>query len=233
MTCAICNAQNLLESKAELYTGPEFKQAFKNPQDNPKLPNVLLIGDSISIGYTIDVRKQLHGKADVFRIPTNGRYASYGTENLEKWLSGRKYDVIHFNWGLWDLCYRNPKSKTQGNRDKKDGKITATPDQYRKHLDANVEILKQNGAKLIWCETTPVPEKEEGRHQGDAIKYNKVASEIMVKNDIQINDLHAHASKRTPKIFIREGNVHFTNEGSAYLAEKVATEILKALSEKK
>ena len=46
--------------------------AFSNPEDDPKLPRVLLIGDSISIGYTTGVRKELKGRANVHRIPGCG-----------------------------------------------------------------------------------------------------------------------------------------------------------------
>ena len=46
--------------------------AFAPVTDDPKLPRVLLIGDSISIGYTIPVRKLLEGKANVHRIWENG-----------------------------------------------------------------------------------------------------------------------------------------------------------------
>ena len=217
-----------MESKEELYL--HLKNAFKNPVDNPKLPRVLLIGDSISIGYTVPVRKLLDGKVNVHRIPTNGRYSAYGLKNIKKWLGEKKWDVIHFNWGLWDLCYRNPKSKTQGNRDKVNGKLTATPEEYRKSMEAIVAILKESGAKLIWCETTPVPEGEAGRKVGDSIKYNKVANEIMKANGIQINELHAHALKKLPGIATKPGDVHYTSEGSTYLAEKVVEEIQKALS---
>ncbi|WP_372724773.1 SGNH/GDSL hydrolase family protein [Novipirellula sp.] len=219
-----------LASQEELYTGKEFSNAFANPQDDPDLPNVLLIGDSISIGYTVDVRKRLSGKADVFRIPSNGKYAAFGSENLAKWLGQRKWDVIHFNWGLWDICYRNPKSKTQGHRDKVDGTLTASPDQYRESLQQIVARLKQTDATLIWCATTPVPEFEAGRKEGDEIKYNLIAESIMKKNGIRINDLHAHALRGLPEIQKQKGDVHFTSQGYAYLAEKVALEIASALS---
>jgi len=49
-------AEKGLESKEELFEGPEYLKAFKNPQDNPELPNVLLIGDSISNAYTVGLR---------------------------------------------------------------------------------------------------------------------------------------------------------------------------------
>ena len=217
-----------MESKEELFL--HLKKAFKNPTDDPKLPRVLIIGDSISIGYTVPVRKILNGKVNVHRIPTNGRYASYGIENLKKWLGDKKWDVIHFNWGLWDLCYRHADSKNQGKRDKVKGKVTASLEEYKRHMEALVSELKKTGAKLIWCETTPVPEGEAGRHAGDAIKYNKVANEIMKENGIQINHLHAHALKKLPGIASAPGNVHYTGAGSEYLAKQVAEEIQKALA---
>ena len=223
------NGTAQLADQAELYTGKEFTKALSNPKDDPDLPNVLLIGDSISIGYTVEVRKRLKGKADVFRIPTNGRYASYGLEHLDKWLGKRKWDVIHFNWGLWDICYRNPKAKTQGNRDKVNGTLTATPDQYRESMQKIVGRLKQTKAKLIWCATTPVPKLEIGRKEGDEILYNAIAKKIMDAHKIPTNNLRAHALLKTPKIQAKEGDVHFTKKGYAHLAEKVAQELSKAL----
>lgn len=217
-----------LASKEELYMGKEYENARANPVDTD-LPNVLLIGDSISLAYTVDVRKLLNGKADVFRIPENGRYASYGVEKMDKWLGNHHWDIIHFNWGLWDICYRNPKARTQGHRDKINGKLTATPKEYKASMEQIVARLKQTGATLIWCRTTPVPENEAGRIVGDEIKYNAIAEEIMESNGILINDLHSYALLGLPEIRKGEGDVHFTTEGSAYLAEKVALEIENAL----
>lgn len=218
-----------MASEGERYTGKEFANAFANPKDEPTLPNVLLIGDSISIGYTVDVRKRLLGKADVFRIPSNGKYASHGSKNLDKWLGQRKWDVIHFNWGLWDICYRNPKSKTQGHRDKANGTLTASPDQYRESMEKIVARLKKTDATLIWCATTPVPDHEAGRKLGDEIKYNAIAKSIMLENDILIDDLHAHALKGLPEIQKQKGDVHFNSDGYAFLAKHVAQTVSAAL----
>ena len=220
---------NELASEEELYEGLEFASALKNPKDHPDRPNVLLIGDSISIGYTVDVRKQLRGKADVFRIPGNGKNSAYGLANLNKWLGNRNWDVIHFNWGLWDLCYRHPKSKVQGHRDKMSGSITATPKEYRANMEQIVTRLKETDATLIWCATTPVPEGEAGRKLGDDLIYNQIAEEIMETNGVLINDLHAHALLKYSEIQKQAGDVHYTEEGSAYLAEKVAQAISSAL----
>jgi hypothetical protein len=77
--------------------------AFREIQDAPGLPRVLLIGDSISIGYTEPVRAELTGKANVHRIPENGAFTGFGVKNLDKWLGTAQWDVIHFNFGLHDL----------------------------------------------------------------------------------------------------------------------------------
>ncbi|MDC0497352.1 acetylxylan esterase [bacterium] len=219
-----------LPPEDELYEGRG--SAFSNPKkDNPHLPNVLLIGDSISIGYTPYVRELMMGQADVYRIPSNTKYSAFGLENLDKWLAmtPAKWDVIHFNWGLWDLCYRHPKSKVQGKRDKVNGTLTATPEQYRATMEKIVARLKETDATLIWCATTPVPEGEVGRKLGDDLIYNRAAEDIMKANGVLVNDLHKHALLKLPAIMVREGDVHFTEEGYRHLAEKVAAEITTAL----
>ncbi|MFM7210195.1 MAG: SGNH/GDSL hydrolase family protein, partial [Verrucomicrobiota bacterium] len=115
-------------------------------KDVAGLPRVLLIGDSISIGYTLPVRKALEGKANVHRIPTNGGPTKNGTANLAKWLGESKWDVIHFNFGLHDL------------RHMEDGKRQVEPADYEANLRAIVAGLKKPGAKVIFATTTPVPE---------------------------------------------------------------------------
>ena len=105
--------------------------------------------------------------------------------------------MIHFNWGLWDLCYRNPESKEQGHRDKIHGKLTFTPEQYAHNLDSLVTILESTGAKLIFATTTVVPEGEAGRFVSDAKRYNKVALEVMKKHKVHIDDLYKLSQKRS------------------------------------
>lgn len=222
------NNNKKLADKSELKL--HLKNAMKNPVDNPKLPRVLLIGDSISLGYTVPVRKLLQGKANVHRVLDNTRYASYGLKNLDKWLGKKQWDVIHFNWGLWDICYRNPKAKTQGHRDKLNGTITATPEEYRKTLEKIVKRLKKTNAKLIWCATTPVPKGEIGRIQGDEIKYNRIAEEIMKGNNIAIDDLYTYILPKHSEFQLKKGDVHFTPTGYTWIAKKVAQEIEKAIN---
>jgi hypothetical protein len=197
-------------------------------QADPALPNVLILGDSISIAYTLPVREQLRGKANVFRPmrpdkqPDNCGDTPRGLATLDQWLGDTRWDVIHFNWGLWDLCYRNPESKEQGNRDKVNGKLSTPPEEYEHNLEKLVARLKTTGARLVWAHTTVVPEGEAGRFVGDDAKYNAIAAGVMERHQIPINDLHAVSKAFAPAMFVKPGDVHFTAEGSAKLAVQVA-----------
>jgi acyl-CoA thioesterase-1 len=201
-------------------TGQDKKKtepAFEPVVDDPKLPRVLLIGDSISIGYTPAVRKLLKGKANVHRIPENGGPSDNGVKKIKKWLGDSRWDVIHFNWGLHDL-----KLGT--------GKHQVPIDEYEKNLISLVTTMKATKAKLIWATTTPVPEGKTNppRKNEDVIAYNKVARKIMDDNGVAIDDLYAFALPQLDKIQL-PANVHFTGKGSEALATRVAASIEAAL----
>lgn len=200
--------------------------AFKGEE----LPNVLIIGDSISIGYTPYVIKALEGKANVVHNEGNAQHTGTGLQKLDKWLGNTKWDVIHFNWGLWDLCYRSEQSKVYGNRDKINGTVTFTPEEYAKNLEKLVIRLQQTKAKLIFATITYIPKGEAGRFFGDDKRYNKVAVKIMKKHNIQINKLNAVSRRIHKKYKKEEGDVHFTAEGYELLAKEVTNKILANLN---
>ena len=77
--------------------------AFKPITDDPKLPRVLLIGDSISIDYTLGVRALLRSKANVYRVPENGGPTLNGVAKIDAWLSKEKWDVC--------LLYTSPSPR--------------------------------------------------------------------------------------------------------------------------
>lgn len=208
-------------------------------QVDPALPNVLILGDSISIGYTRPVRSLLAGKANVFRPmnpagkqPVNCGDTPMGIKGLDKWLGATRWDVIHFNWGLWDLCYRNPKVKTQGNRDKVNGKLSVTPEQYEQNIETIVTRLKATGARLIWASTTVVPEGEAGRIVGDEVKYNMIAARVMQRHGIPTDDLHALSKSFAGKFSAGPHDVHFTAAGYQLLGKQAAAEITRLLETK-
>ena len=197
------------------------QEKIDTEQSKP-LPRLLLIGDSICGGYQKGVKTLLADKAVVVKNKGNAQHTGTGLEKLDEWLGDGKWDLIHFNWGLWDVAYRNPESKNFGHLDKVDGKITTSLPDYEKNLRKLVTRLKKTDATLVWASITPVPDGEPGRIEGDEVKYNAVAAKIMKKNGIAIDDLHAEVIRQgRPKT----NNVHDTGN----LSKKVADSILAAL----
>ena len=190
--------------------------------DEPGLPRVLIIGDSISIGYTLATRELLKGKANLHRIPANGGSTKDGVAKIDGWLASEKWDAIHFNWGLHDL-----KHWKDGKLDPA-GPVVSTLEEYEKNLRGLVKRLKATGAKLIWATTTPVPEGSGGRTANDELKYNEVAARVMKDSGIPTDDLHALCKPKLADWQLPQ-NVHFKPEGYASLAAKVAAEIETAL----
>jgi len=192
-------------------------------------PNVLIIGDSISLGYTPHVVKMMQDEANVVHNKGNAQHSGTGVAKLDRWLGDTKWDVIHFNWGLWDLCYRHPESKEQGRRDKVRGSLTTPLEQYEENLEKLVSRLRKTNAVLIWANTTLVPEAEAGRKIDDDLKYNEVAARVMKKRGVLINDLNQLTRTFAPQLFTKPGDVHFTSDGYTKLAKQVAVSIREAL----
>ncbi|MFO1485122.1 MAG: SGNH/GDSL hydrolase family protein [Verrucomicrobiaceae bacterium] len=219
----LCLAPNVVAQAPVKPTEP--RQKASNPvmapiQDVAGLPRVLLIGDSISIGYTMPVRKLLEGKVNVHRIPTNGGPTKNGVANIEKWLGDGKWDVIHFNWGIHDLKYMP------------DGKRQVEPADYEANLRKLVTRMKATGAKLIWATTTPIPDGELNppRKFGQVKEYNDIAERVMKENGVAIDDLNTHITPYLAKMQ-NPRDVHYSAAGSEHLAKKVAESITQALAQ--
>ncbi len=196
--------------------------AMKPIKDDPALPRVLLIGDSISIGYTLPVRDLLKGKANVHRIPQNGGATEVGLEKMKSWLGEGKWDVIHFNFGLHDAKYASETTQR------------ATREQYLANLKTLITQMKATGAKLIFATTTPVPKGGvlSPTRKFDSIEErNKLATTLMQEQGVAIDDLYAVTLPVMTKVG-RENDVHFSPEGYAILAKAVAASIEASLPAK-
>ena len=199
--------------------------------DQEELPRILLIGDSISIGYTPFVSKMYEGRAEVSRNLGNAQHTGTGLEKLDEWLGDGNWDLIHFNWGLHDLCYRHPDSPNQGRRDKERGFLTTTLEHYETNLDTLVQRLKQTGARLVWANTSYVPEGELGRKKGDELRYNAVAEKVMKRYGVPTNDIRSLTASFPANRFRAPGDVHYTKEGSQAIGLQVADAIDRAMPE--
>ena len=151
-----------IAAKAEA-AKPELGAQSKNDKNvvwsftpDPALPNVLILGDSISIGYTLRVREMLKGKANVFRPvsadgkkPENCNGTTLGVARIDQWLAGNKWAVIHFNWGLHDMKHVKKAGASQISNDPADP-VQATVEEYSRNLESIVGKLTATGARLIF-----------------------------------------------------------------------------------
>ena len=220
------------------FTVSGFAQPKKAKRVNPMtpieevkgLPNVLIIGDSISIGYTLPTRELLKGKVNLHRIPTNGGPTTKGLAEIDKWLGKRKWDLIHFNWGLHDLKYMGKDGSNLVPKEK--GGVVQVPiSDYEKNLAKLVVRMKKSAKQLVWRNTTPIPPGSKARYVGDSIKYNEAATRVMKKNGVPTLDLFS-PSKKKMKDWMKKADVHYYPHGSQALAEIVANDVLERLKVK-
>lgn len=188
-----------------------------------KRPRVLIIGDSISLGYTPYVQKYFRGTVVVRHHRGNAGPTARGLEEIEKWLGRKKWAVIHFNWGLWDMYGWKHEEHDQ------------SPEAYERNLETLVARLGKTGAILIWGTTTPAsPEAEE--ESGLLIdpkreaQYREAALRVMKKHGVKINDLYALIKPVQSKYARGNNDVHYTKDGYKLMAGQVIAAIEAALS---
>jgi len=210
--------QKLEKSLGRFYL-PRYKEAkaagketaWDYVKDDPALPRALLIGDSISRGYTMPTRHALAGRVNLHRIPCISTRSSKGLRLLNYWLGDGRWDVIHFNFGIHD---RNTNTEV-----------------YEKNLREIVKRLKQTGAKLVWASTTPVPETGTYAGNDKIVRLNEIAEKIMKENRIPIDDLYGLVRPRQAELQ-RPDDCHFHEDKYTILGNQVADSILKALGKK-
>lgn len=184
-------------------------------------PNVLIVGDSISMNYTPLVQNLLLDVANVKRVPGNCQDSRYGLEHVGKWVSGEQWDVIHFNFGLWDWYGWHQDSN-------------ATPASYGKNLEQIVKHLKASCGEVIFATSTP-PSPEAEHSSGVLVtparakEFRDVALNVMKANGIVVNDLYGVMLPELESHQIAANDVHFKPSGNAMLAREVATAIQEAL----
>jgi GDSL-like Lipase/Acylhydrolase family len=183
--------------------------------DKKDLPQVLLLGDSITQAYYEDASADLKGKAYVGYLTSS---LSVGDPMLPQQialvLKNYRFDVIHFNNGLHGKDY--------------------TEEEYARYFPRFVKTLQANagGAKLIWTSSTPVRTGKEMSEFAPFTKHvaarNKIAAEYVRKAGISIDDLYA-AVLNHPEYYLGVDGTHPNSQGRAAEARDVAASILKVL----
>ena len=205
------------------------------PTNTTNLPKVLIIGDSISLGYTPVVQNLLQGVADVSHPPGNCQFTGNGLKNIKHWLGTQQWDVIHFNFGIWDTHLLDSNgtmlAKEPGPQPPPGTHLRYTPAEYHTNLTKLVEILEGTGARLIWASTTPVLARR-GARFNDIITNNINAATIMQAHRIAIDDLYTFVLPQV-KTWQHSDRCHFLPAGSTEIGKQVAASIQQALRQAK
>ena len=152
------------------------------------MKNLLLIGDSIRMGYDKSVKKTLDGKANVIFSSENCRFAAYVLRYFHDYfdgLAGEDIDVIHWNAGLWDSLRMFEEAPQ------------TPPEIYAYYIERICQRIKKlcPNARVIFATSTKVQsekmDKNFKRYNEDIEKYNEIAIKIVTKYGFLVNDLYA------------------------------------------
>jgi hypothetical protein len=202
------------------------------------LPRVLIIGDSVSMGYTDTVVQLLRGTADVRRPDANCGATFIGLRDLDKWLGGERWDLIHFNFGLHDLryCFNGDPYQMKNEAGEFPTEETGAPrtpiGAYEANLRELVRRMQATGAQVIWGNTTPVTRYFNGYEPALVDQYNQVAARVMAELGVSITDLNAVIAADATNLHGKD-HVHPNYKGARALAKVVADAIKSRLSGKR
>jgi lysophospholipase L1-like esterase len=206
-----------------LLTG--FFLAAAAPPAAQELKSVILIGDSIRMGYEKSVMAELAGQANVSGPTENCRHSGEVLKNLKVWVLDKKPSLVHMNAGLHEI-YRNTNGVRQ-----------LSVERYTNNLDLIFQHLADAGIKVIWSTTTPVMDDRYLKTKGyvcrvdrDVEAYNQAALGILKKHGIPVLDLHAAVASQNKESIYSADGVHFNSDGSRFLARHVADYIMKHIN---
>ena len=191
----------------------------------PNKPSVILIGDSICMGYHPRVKERLSGKVDILGIQGNGGDSSQILKNLDEWMINRDADLIHFNCGLHDLKFeRDTKAYQQ--------RLEVYEANLRKIVG---RLQKEAKSRLAWATTTPVIDERHNAVKGfdrylrDVQAYNRVATAIITAAGIPIDDLYSAIQDDDVEACLGNDGVHATERGNRLLTDTVCSFVLRQL----
>ena len=182
------------------------------------MKKVILIGDSIRMGYQPVVSDLLSGTAEVWGPDQNGGNSRNVLSRLGEWVFEKSPDIIHINCGLHDI-----------KKEKDSGEIAVPVGEYAENVE-NIfnAISAHTEAKIIWAATTPVnyawhhAKKEFDRFEEDVSAYNRIAADLAELKGIEVNDLNKVITDKGPNSLLNPDGVHFDETGYKLLGEAAA-----------
>lgn len=181
------------------------------------MKKILLIGDSIRLGYDKYVKMAFEDVAEVYYPEENSRFVMYVYRRLHEWKEelkcGDDIDVVHWNAGLWD------------NLILLDGKHLTPIEIYKEYVDRTCNMIKMlfPNAKMIFATSTPVQEElftACKRYNKDTEEYNRVAVEVVKSYGAEINNLYSLANA-APAEYHSDLTHYYTKEGTSLLTNQV------------
>ena len=194
------------------------------------MKRVLLLGDSIRIGYQFYVKELLKDECEVvFWADDNGRFVQYNYWQINQMFKNHgHFDIVHFNNGYWDMNIEPPC----------DEPMNPIPE-YVAGLKKMINYIRKQKAIPIFANTVPIykhgsSEDNTGTeasitYNNDwVISYNKAAEELMKKEKVQINDMYSKMITG-PKYYKCPDMLHLTETGYRECALLTAEAIRKNL----
>jgi lysophospholipase L1-like esterase len=187
------------------------------------MKKVILVGDSIRLGYQETVRGELCDEAEVRGPEENGGHTRNVLEHLDEWVLSQGPDVVHVNSGLHDI-----------RRETKDADPVVPLGEYRDNVQRILRcILDEARAEAVWATTTPVNQrwhhenKDFERLEDDVLAYNRAAMEICQDLAVPVDNLFEAVMEEGRNRLLLDDGVHFTEEGYRLLGRTVADAVRK------
>lgn len=190
------------------------------------MKNVIIIGDSIRMGYQATVREQLKDIANVWAPAENGGNSKNVLAHLDEWIISRSPDLVHVNCGLHDLMKAF------------DRKQAAVPlEEYTANIRAILSRLQsETKTEVVWVSTTPVNENRHhevrkfDRLEADVAAYNAAAARMAGELKVRVHDLFSAIPPAERDVLLGPDGVHFTPDGYTFLGNRVAAFIRSRLT---
>jgi len=182
------------------------------------MKKIILIGDSIRMGYQQTVQDELTGLAEVSWPEMNGFDSLNVLAKLDDWVIARKPDIVHVNAGLHDL-----------KKNRETGQLQVPLEDYARNVEQILRTLQaQTNLRIVWATTTPVNQewhrerKPFDRCEADVTAYNRCAAGICRRLGVPVNDLYTLLGNLGPDNYLLPDGVHFTDQGYQLLGREVA-----------
>jgi hypothetical protein len=209
------------------------------------LPNVLVIGDSISAGYIVPLQQNLSGVANVQHGPDNAGGGNadgvgYGALCIDYFLRTPMHqlphwDVVTFNFGLHDLGDTN-ESYSAGLSHIADAILNATTTTTTVNNDddgsdtnstANPGAQQKGAQHVIYFQTTsPDGSGASGPGEQRVLEMNALAATIMAARNIPVVDLYQTMTDCGDTC--KDCQPHCSPAGYQYLVDHAITPAVRA-----